>query len=211
MKLLVGVFFLCATLSSNYCYSYMPRELKKPLTAASLCKRPKQVVTKQELVMPARMKSNGYGFEDDKVHLAFKPTEHFRYLHIKMYFNGSPFQPIFTAEDLGITKYSNFNKWYQLNVDIEPTNNQGLDNWHLLLEVDGRTIDIDTNYKWKYYWPKYFTMFAGGKSQWIARGNATVCNLLENGQGPVQGPSTFLILVTLICALIANHIHAMPR
>ena len=146
----------------------------------ALCREQKYVWGKDpQQIMGLKTKSYDYGLVEAKEYLSGKPTGDFQFLEVRMQFGSSRFYRKVWANALDIP---DDNHWHQLWIDLEPTDLPGLDNWHIYMNVDGKNkVDIDTGYKW--HWkgnhPKNFSIFAAGKSIWIPRANATVCNALE--------------------------------
>lgn len=124
---------------------------------------------------------NDYGLVDDQFMMAVKLTEEFRYLQITLNFGTSEYDsPHITAKQLGLKMDG---LWHQLWIDLEPTDLPGIDNWHLYIKSDqiNMALDIDTGYvwHWKPYKPRLFRVYAKGKSFWIPRGDAIVCNAVD--------------------------------
>ncbi|CAL4124722.1 unnamed protein product, partial [Meganyctiphanes norvegica] len=134
-------------------------------------------------VMGAPTKKHDYGLEEDRVPAAFKLTEEFQYIQLQVNFGVYEYDSrIIKAEELNL---KNDGKWHQLWFDLEPTDLSGVDNWHIYIKSEHTTVDIDTGYVWHWapYKPSKFNVYARGKSYWIPRGNASVCNELGNEWG----------------------------
>ncbi|CAL4087797.1 unnamed protein product [Meganyctiphanes norvegica] len=157
----------------------------------ALCSKRKYVDGKQnKQIMFLKTKANDYGLVNEKEYLAGKPSNDFEYLQVAVQFGAYWFYKKVSATALGIP---DDDKWHQLWFDLEPSDAAGLDDWHVHINVDGKSkVDIDTGYKW--HWsgnhPKSFYIFAAGKSTWIPKANATVCNIVEQQDTTSSDTST---------------------
>ena len=122
----------------------------------------------------------------DNFQLALKISEDFEYMKITLNFGSWQYDdaPCVTAEDLGIEKGDK--QWHQLWIELNTKEVEwASDKWHIYIRSEQMkdAYEINTGYEYSWYinsyGPNSVTVFAIGKSWWIPKGKAKVCNDMD--------------------------------